>query len=437
MALKYISELSGVTSINDTDVLVIDDGSHNYKIAWSAFKTLLGTVAAFAVDPDTDTYPGYLSITLANGTVLRAKPSDPDKQDKLTFDDVPTENSNNPVKSGGIYAALSDKLDAEDYVNFTGATTLETGTAGKVPAPAAGGERYLSSSGAWQAPDSVPTENSNKLITSAAVYSAAVLISSNFSGDYDDSETYDPGDYCLHEGSLYKCSTAIATAEAWTAAHWTATTVAEELLLLAAAIASGTSAENVTYNGSASSHTAGSVAEELAGLGVDDADQELAVQLILNELVHQKAKDDGQTSRISTLETNYTSLSGTVSSQGTRLTTAEGNISSQGGRITTLEGKATADEANITKLLARTEIEAGTVTLANTAAFPFNDSQVTVPLVTERANQNYIVDYEVTAAVGNVGDIIISGKLVNGFKIEHTGSATSVTVKYQVLGGMA
>ena len=133
-----------------------------------------------------------------------------------------------------------------------------------------------------------------------------------------------------------------------------------------------------------------------------DEDQELTAELILNELIHRQASFD--------------SLSSSVSSQGTRLTTAEGNI---------------------TKLLARTEIEAGTVTLTNDQAFPFNSSQVTVPLVTERANQNYIVDYEVTASVGNVGDIIVSAKLVNGFKIEHTGSATSVTVKYQVLGGMA
>lgn len=82
-------------------------------------------------------------------------------------------------------------------------------------------------------------------------------------------------------------------------------------------------------------------------------------------------------------------------------------------------------------------VEAGTVTLTNNQVFPFNNSQVTVPLVTTRNNQNYIVDYEVTAAVGNVGDIIVSAKLVNGFKIEYTGSATSVTVKYQVLGGMS
>lgn len=430
MALKYISDLTGVTTISDSDVLVIDDGSHNYKIAWSAFKALLGTVSGFAADPDQETYPGYLKITLANGTSFRAKASDPSKQDKLNFDDAPTENSSNPVKSGGVFAALSDKLDASEYVNFVGASDQSGGTAGKVPAPAAGGERYLSSTGAWQAPDSVPTDDSVHLITSGAVHNAVVLIEANFTGDYSASATYALGAYCLHEGSLYRCTSAIATAEAWNSAHWTATTVGAELLALAASISSGTSAENITYNGSASSHTSGSVAAELAGLNVADEDQELAIQLILNELIHRQAILD--------------SLSSLVSSQGTRLTTAEGNITNlttrmgtAEGKITTLEGKMDTAEGNITKLLARTEIEAGTVTLTNDQAFPFNSSQVTVPLVTERANQNYIVDYEVTAAVGNVGDIIVSAKLVNGFKIEHTGSATSVTVKYQVLGGMA
>lgn len=37
-----------------------------------------------------------------------------DKQDTLTFDDTPTENSTNPVTSGGVYTALSGKADAAD-----------------------------------------------------------------------------------------------------------------------------------------------------------------------------------------------------------------------------------------------------------------------------------------------------------------------------------
>ena len=139
------------------------------------------------------------------------------------------------------------------------------------------------------------------------------------------------------------------------------------------------------------------------------ADHEETLRLFLTELAHSKEENAQR-------DSNFEALQAVVAGHGTRLGT---------------------DEGNITKLLARTEIEAGTVTLTNSGTFPFNNSQRTVALVTERANQNYIVDYEVTAAVGNVGDIIVSAKLVNGFKIEYTGSATSVTVKYQVLGGMA
>lgn len=46
---------------------------------------------------------------------------------------------------------------------------------------------------------------------------------------YDHEETYAVGDRCTHEGKLYRCTTAIQAAEDWTAAHWTETTVDEEL----------------------------------------------------------------------------------------------------------------------------------------------------------------------------------------------------------------
>ena len=37
---------------------------------------------------------------------------------------------------------------------------------------------------------------------------------------------------------------------------------------------------------------------------------------------------------------------------------------------------------------------------------------------------------------GAVGEIVITDKQLNGFKIEHTGSAAKVSVKYIVEGGM-
>lgn len=46
---------------------------------------------------------------------------------------------------------------------------------------------------------------------------------------YSASSTYAVGDMVLKDGQLYECNTAISTAEAWTAAHWTAVTVGGEL----------------------------------------------------------------------------------------------------------------------------------------------------------------------------------------------------------------
>ena len=41
--------------------------------------------------------------------------------------------------------------------------------------------------------------------------------------------TYKVGELCIHDNTLYRCTTAITTAEDWTAEHWTATTIAEEI----------------------------------------------------------------------------------------------------------------------------------------------------------------------------------------------------------------
>lgn len=43
-------------------------------------------------------------------------------------------------------------------------------------------------------------------------------------GEYDSTKTYAVNDLCTHSGTLYKCTTAITTAEAWNASHWTEVT---------------------------------------------------------------------------------------------------------------------------------------------------------------------------------------------------------------------
>lgn len=47
---------------------------------------------------------------------------------------------------------------------------------------------------------------------------------------YDPTETYALGSYCIYGGVLYRCSTAITTAEAWTVGHWTAVLITGEYM---------------------------------------------------------------------------------------------------------------------------------------------------------------------------------------------------------------
>ena len=81
------------------------------------------------------------------------------------------------------------------------------------------------------------------------------------------------------------------------------------------------------------------------------------------------------------------------------------------------------------------EIETGEITLTNTQAFPFHDSAKSVDLKTHRENGEYIVITVASAPTGNIGEIVVSDRLTNGFKLGYTGSAPSVTVKYTVIGG--
>lgn len=73
--------------------------------------------------------------------------------------------------------------------------------------------------------------------------------------------------------------------------------------------------------------------------------------------------------------------------------------------------------------------------LTNTSKFPFNSSKTSVALTNTRENTNYTVIPEITAFSGNVGEVIITEKLVNGFKAEYTGSAKSATIKFTITGG--
>lgn len=77
------------------------------------------------------------------------------------------------------------------------------------------------------------------------------------------------------------------------------------------------------------------------------------------------------------------------------------------------------------------------VTLANTQVYPFNNSKKAVQISPSRNTKDYTIDCDVVSVTGGaIGDIEISDKLLNGFKIAYTGSASKVIVDCYVRGGI-
>ena len=55
------------------------------------------------------------------------------------------------------------------------------------------------------------------------------LASGVLASTYSSSATYEVGDYVYYSGDLFRCTTAITTAEAWTSGHWTQVAIADEV----------------------------------------------------------------------------------------------------------------------------------------------------------------------------------------------------------------
>lgn len=63
----------------------------------------------------------------------------------------------------------------------------------------------------------------------AAASASAAYGTALFAPNYSTESTYKVGDHVIYSGNYYVCNTAISTAEAWTAAHWTQLTVGGEI----------------------------------------------------------------------------------------------------------------------------------------------------------------------------------------------------------------
>lgn len=77
--------------------------------------------------PDTVSQQGdVISADNLNDLEDRIEAGLNEKQNTLTFDDVPTSGSNNPVKSGGVYTALAGRIE-----NFSSSISVPATSQGK------------------------------------------------------------------------------------------------------------------------------------------------------------------------------------------------------------------------------------------------------------------------------------------------------------------
>ena len=102
MADIKISQLTSASQVVDTDVIPMTSGAVSVKAPASKLKEYV---------------IGETNISsIGDGSVTNAiYELNSNKQNALTFDNIPTSGSNNPVKSGGIYSALSNKADVDVF----------------------------------------------------------------------------------------------------------------------------------------------------------------------------------------------------------------------------------------------------------------------------------------------------------------------------------
>ena len=121
------------------------------------------------VQPDLSNYYDKDEIDDAHLTISAAlNELHDEKQDLLNFDNSPTQNSTNPVTSGGVYDALQNVQP--DLSNYYNKTEVDTALANK--------QNTLTF-------DSAPTQNSTNPVTSGGVYTALQNVQPDMSNYYD------------------------------------------------------------------------------------------------------------------------------------------------------------------------------------------------------------------------------------------------------------
>ena len=155
--------------------------------------------------------------------------------------------------------------------------------------------------------------------------------------------------------------------------------------------------------------------------------------MLQTELAALKAKDTGFASDIAGLKSTDAAHTSNITALQTAAEDAD-------LRLLELAFAVRMNVVHTTQLDRILMEERHKVTLENTLAFPFNstvNSPATIALDKVRDNAEYSVEAEVLSHDGPVGEIEVTAKARNGFKISYSGSGASVALLVKVKGGMS
>lgn len=185
--------------------------------------------------------------------------------------------------------------------------------------------------------------------------------------------------------------------------------------------------------------TDGATSEEVKDIK-DKAEQNAsAIEGLQNTQQSQGTQITNQGRTLSEHTTAIGNLQKTQKTQGenitnldTRLGTLEQTSTNYGSRLDALEKAGAGGGGGDTTQ----EVQEITIT-AGSDPWPFGITTKSVTLGTVRKNTNYTVDaYVKSYSGGALGDVVVSDKGTNNFKVKHDGSATTVTLVLKITGGM-
>lgn len=136
----------------------------------------------------------------------------------------------------------------------------------------------------------------------------------NLAANYSTSATYAVNDLCVYFHKLYRCTTAIETAELWTAAHWTVATVQDVLAAIRTALADKAPLASPAFTGTP---TAPNLTDQ-------SADGQVANKKYVDEKVAGVSVTplSGQTFDFSTMQGVFSALKTTIEALGGTVTNA-------------------------------------------------------------------------------------------------------------------